>query len=195
MNALVGCLILIAVVVVFSIRMLNKEHEWFQELLAKDSRFHPSHQVLGAGGETGLAIDAASRKVCLVTMPMVIGPAGGSRVYSFDDVLACELVEDGSTVTRTSRASQATGMVVGGVLLGGAGVLVGGLSGSTRTTAETRRIELRLIINNIDKPSFIINFGTGRDEAFAWYARMKVVIEQNEAATAKPHTHEGGGEL
>lgn len=50
--------------------------------------------------------------------------------------------------TRNLRnVRQIGGVVVGGLLLGGVGAIIGGLSGKTETSGKISRIDLRLIVN------------------------------------------------
>jgi hypothetical protein len=155
----------------------------FAARLSQIPAFNPSHQILGADRKTGIAIDAKSQTLGLVTQGKL------PRVLKFSDLIACELMEDGDTVTRTSRASQAAGMAVGGLLLGGVGAVVGGLSGSTRSSTQVRRIDLQLTLDDLNAPNFAINFYNGmsplnsaRESAREWYSRMRVILERGDVA-------------
>jgi len=114
------------------------------------------------------------------------------RRYPFSDILAVDLLQDGSSISRTqtNRLNQLGGVLVGGVLLGGIGVLVGGLTGGskTKTTDVIERIDMVVTVNDAERPSYVINFyrrswadlagnvKTGAEEAREWVARIKVVM-------------------
>lgn len=66
-----------------------------------------------------------------------------NRTYSFSEILSSEICIDGNnSLTKTSRSSQLAGGIVGGVLLGGTGAIIGGLSGKKITSENVGQIEL-----------------------------------------------------
>lgn len=78
----------------------------------------------------GLSIDSSSQQICLIVGDVLFP-------NPFSAVLEAEIVVDGKTVTKTSRGSQAVGVVVGAVLAGGLGAVIGGLSASSSTISPT----------------------------------------------------------
>ncbi|WP_286926644.1 MULTISPECIES: hypothetical protein [Lysinibacillus] len=75
----------------------------------------------------------------------------------FKDILSVEIIEDGVSVTRTSRSSKLGGELVG-VLAGGVGAIIGGTSGSKTTTENIKQINLLITVNDIHNPIYTINF-------------------------------------
>ncbi|MBD1379226.1 hypothetical protein [Metabacillus arenae] len=84
-------------------------------------------------------------------------------VYSFNEIVQSEIKEDDSTVTKVDRGSQVGGVVVGGALLGGAGAIIGGLSGSKRNTKGVKSIELILTCDDLIQPLHKITFLKSND--------------------------------
>jgi len=78
--------------------------------------------------------------------------------YSYQDILEVELIEDGDTITSTSRASQIGSAAVGGILLGGAGALVGSLTGKSKAAKEVQSISIKILVNDNDNPNHEIYF-------------------------------------
>jgi hypothetical protein len=74
------------------------------------------------------------------------------------DIIECGIFEDETSITKTSRGSQLGGALVGGVLAGGVGAVIGGLSGSKTSTGATKKIELRIIIDNPMNPLIRFRF-------------------------------------
>jgi len=115
---------------------------------------------------------------------------------SYGEVLAAELIEDGHTITRTSRTSQAATALVGGILFGGVGAVVGALTGSKSTRGKVKRVDVRLVINNADRPIFLLNFMNAEsnaggfihkpalEKANEWLGRFKVIMAQADQADA-----------
>lgn len=85
--------------------------------------------------------------------------------------------ENGVSVTETSRSSQIGGAILAGIVAGGVGAIIGGLSGKT-TTTEIKNFELRIIFNNTENPVFIINFQHYFEQANHWYSLITVLIKQ-----------------
>lgn len=78
--------------------------------------------------------------------------------YTYNDILEVEVLEDGCQVTKTSRTSQLGGALLGGLLLGGTGAVIGGLSGNKVTTNMVQKGELKIIVNDKNNPFYILTF-------------------------------------
>lgn len=102
-----------------------------------------------AAGSKGFSIDEENMKICLLSFGET---EIKHKIIGYNDLLAGEIVEDGISVTKTSRSSQVGGALVGGLLLGGAGAIIGGLSGKKTTSKELDSISLRLTINDLNEP-------------------------------------------
>ena len=74
----------------------------------------------------------------------------------FKDILSVEIIEDGVSVTRTSRRSQLGGALVGGVLAGGVGAIIGGTSGGKTTSENIIKVNDIDIHNPINTINFIL---------------------------------------
>lgn len=146
-----------AAVVVGIVQAINtsKRKQEMESKLKSLPDFNPTQQVMGCDGNSGLAVDETRRKICLITNN---GASVSQRVIYYKDIFSVELFEDGTSVTKTVRSSQIGGAVVGGLLLGGVGALVGGLSGKTETSGKIKRIDLRLIVNDTNAPLHDVAF-------------------------------------
>lgn len=81
----------------------------------------------------------------------------------FDDIIESEVIIDNHTITKTARGSQIGGAVVGGVLLGGIGAIIGGLSGTKGSFDQVKHMDIKLTVNNLETPIIKINFLDGQD--------------------------------
>ncbi|MBW6461369.1 MAG: hypothetical protein K0B08_12430 [Bacteroidales bacterium] len=68
---------------------------------------------------------------------------------------------------------------MGGLLLGGVGVVLGGLSGKTTSVHEVSSVDLRIIINNIQNPVHLIK-SLSLESANHWHALISVLIKRAE---------------
>jgi len=148
--------------------------------------FLPSQEVMGTDGLSGIAVDINQSKICLIKNSTMIT----KRVIGYRDIISVELFEDGDSISKTSRTSQIGGALVGGVLLGGAGVLLGGLTGSKRTSSKIKTIDLRILVNDPVAPLHdikFLNFESKKDSfsyknainsARHWHGVLEVLIKR-----------------
>lgn len=128
------------------------------ELVSRDD-FTVSQFYLGEDGRSGIAIDGSETRIAL---PELVGDEGQIRVINYNDILSSELYIDGETVTKTERGSQIGGALIGGIMFGGVGAVIGGLSGSKRSADEVRNIDLRLIVRDSQQPVHDVKFLDGK---------------------------------
>lgn len=76
------------------------------------------------------------------------------QIYNYSDIIDFELLEDGNSV-----ASGGLGRaLVGGALFGGAGAIVGGVTGKKKTKEFCSSLRLKVTINNMANPVVYIKF-------------------------------------
>ncbi len=76
------------------------------------------------------------------------------QIYSYSDIVNFELLEDGDSV-----ASGGLGRaLVGGVLFGGAGAIVGGVTGKKKSKGICTSLKLKITVNDMNNPAVYINF-------------------------------------
>lgn len=153
--------------------------------------FQSTQQFVSAN--SGIAIDDDHRTICLISR----SPSITTRIVPYADILSSEIVEDGVSVTRSSRTSQAAGAILGGVLGGGIGAVVGSLTGTRVTRAKVYRIDLRIIVNDLQNPTHEVNFldtpakqgsmvyKPSRKAAEQWHALFDVIIRRADDEVVK----------
>jgi len=172
----------------------EKSKEVYLEALPN---FTVSQKIIGQDGNFGLAIDEGQRKICLIDNRYEIPEY---RVFSYKDIISCQLFEDGSMVTKTVRSSQIGGALVGGIALGGVGLMIGGLSGKAESTEKVKRIDLRIIVNDTKNPLHDVNFlyiPTNKESGYyqmslqkarQWHGIIEVLIRQADTEDVQPTT-------
>ena len=159
--------------------------------------FSATQRVMGCDGESGIAFDEVRKKICLITNKK---DRVRQRVVAFGQLLSSELFDDGVSVTRTVRGSQIGGAMLGGLVFGGVGAVVGGLSGTTETSeGKAKRLELRLTVNDTIAPLHdvvFLNVESSRDgatyksasqQARHWHAIIAVLIKRADAEQRVEH--------
>jgi len=148
--------------------------------------------------QKGLAIDTTNNLILFTNN-------GAQTVMPFKNLIGTEILVDGATLTRTNRGSQLLGAAVGGALLGGIGVVVGGLSGTSTSSDRVRMVILRVITDNFHNPNFDIvlldwsHSQKGMEKsnimykeaiktASAWHSRLITILKRlsEEDAAIKP---------
>jgi len=134
---------------------------WIKEDALKDNKnivennfkeisdFTPSQQYTSADGLKVIGYDENRNKFAITSLK---SQTAFSKAFSYVDILSVEIFYDGNTVTKTNRVSQIGGALIGGLVLGGVGAVVGGLSGKTSSKKEVKKIELRIIVNDKQSP-------------------------------------------
>lgn len=138
-----------------------------KEALGQIENFKSTQEFISSDRETMIAIDEESKKVCILwnkhdnvtELSSTFGKYDYEyQIYDFRDILQTEILENGSTVTKTSRRSQVGGALLGSMLAGGAGAVIGGLSGATKSQNEVKKVQLQIIVNDTKKPFHRITF-------------------------------------
>ncbi|MGR3914872.1 MAG: SHOCT domain-containing protein [Gammaproteobacteria bacterium] len=180
----------------------------------------PDNWYIDAKMRNGIAVDTKNRQVAILQRKVAesflerLEVAADERPESevrtvaipYRDILSSEILEDGETVTKTSRGSQIGSALIGGLAMGGlgaaigglAGILggtaavVGGLTGSTKSTEKTSKIALMITINDVSNPVhyvMLLDDGSAHKktssaykdamgDAQKWHGKIKVLIHQ-----------------
>ncbi|CAM2868829.1 hypothetical protein HP548_23595 [Paenibacillus taichungensis] len=116
--------------------------------------FQVSQYYISEDKKSLIAVDSVNKKFCFVDDRH----GGRKKVYSYEDLLRSEIVEDGVAITNTSRTIQIGGAVIGGMLAGGAGAMVGALTGSQNTSSHVKLVTLQVTLDDLEEPVRYIRF-------------------------------------
>jgi len=120
-----------------------------------ETGFKATKSILGKDQNSGIEIDIKLKKICMIKS---IGIGSYDRkIYDYKDVLSSEIFENGDSVIKSNRVSQIGGAILGNLIIGPIGAIIGGLSGKKESSDIVNRIDLRVVVNNIENPSYIIN--------------------------------------
>ncbi len=86
-------------------------------------------------------------------MPILGAAKKTPDVYNCDDIIEYELLEDGISVTSGGLGRAAAG----GILFGGVGAIVGGVTGKKKTRAKIENFRIKLTLNNFQNPTVYID--------------------------------------
>lgn len=145
----------------------------------------------------GLLIDERKQRIIVVRQRLHFV----HQTFAFKDLISAHICEDGESVISTDRGSQLGGALVGGLLLGGVGAVIGGLSGKQKSNKKVKRVDLRITMNCLDEPTVDIRIfddttplkkkekltdilEKAQQTARHWLGMLDVVIKRSTVQTA-----------
>jgi hypothetical protein len=155
--------------------VVNKKLNNIYDLLKNQADFDSSRCVIKVKKNlpSGIAIDIQAEKICLINDDSI-------RFVSYNDLIESQIIVDSQTITNTSRSDQLAGAAIGGLLLGGTGAVIGGLSGKSVTTQDIKDVSLKLLINDALNPTHIIYFSESNIIPLKRKINDKNIKEQND---------------
>ena len=88
---------------------------------------------------------------------VLVGP-GYHEIFNYSDIIEVSYEENGSQLYTKSAGRTVGGAVVGGVLMGGAGAVVGGLSGASKQNKEIKNMDIKILLRSTSRTSFVLHF-------------------------------------
>ena len=89
---------------------------------------------------------------------VILGSNGYEAEYRWNRIAAIEVLVNGTTIHQTNRGSQLASATIGGLLLGSVGAVIGGLSGSSRSSERIQGLSLKIIVDDQLRPTYSVTF-------------------------------------
>ena len=89
---------------------------------------------------TGIYLDEVANKFKIVG-----ARERTNQIFSYSDLIDCELIEDGNSVIKTSALPKA---IAGGILFGGIGAVVGGITGKQTEKKYCDKLSVKFTVKN-----------------------------------------------
>ncbi len=121
-----------------------------KETLTNIEGFTPKVSIIGYDNRYVFAIDEHSNQIALIK-------EDNKRMVPFKKIMSVEVIEDNKTIASKSTTRTIGGAVVGGVIAGGTGAIIGGLSGNTNNKKKVSKLSVKIIVRDINDPSLIID--------------------------------------
>lgn len=96
------------------------------------------------------------------------------KIFPFSTIHSCEIIINGNTVSK--RTSIIGRSILGGVIGGGAGAVIGGLSGKGKTYEEISSIKFKILFMNTKQNAFYVVFLNARTLTYG----LKDTIKTND---------------
>lgn len=89
---------------------------------------------------------------------VLIGPTSTHEIFNYADILEVSYEENGNQLYTKSAGRTVGGAIVGGVLMGGAGAVVGGLSGASKQNKEIKSMDIKILLRSTTRTSRVLHF-------------------------------------
>lgn len=84
----------------------------------------------------------------------MMGGVKNPTIYSYTDIIDYELIENEETITKGGLGRAAAG----GILFGGVGAVVGGVTGGKKSKAICSSLRLRITVRDMNNPAVFVDF-------------------------------------
>ena len=88
---------------------------------------------------------------------VLVGP-DPHEIINYSDIIEVSYEENGSQLYTKSAGRTIGGAIVGGVLMGGAGAVVGGLSGASKQNKEIENMDIKILLRSTIRTSCVLHF-------------------------------------
>lgn len=148
---------IIAVIVIGAILQVRYNEKKEKEAGEKNNNtlvslpnFIPTKKIVGVKNSYVFCVDENNKKIAIIRLSTKV-------IIPFDQIISVEVNEDNTLLQQKSSLRTLGGAVVGGVVAGGAGAVVGGLSGDTKQNKKVSKVQVKIKVRDINKPSYLIN--------------------------------------
>lgn len=88
---------------------------------------------------------------------VLVGP-DCHEIFNYSDIIEVSYEENGSQLYTKSAGRTIGGAIVGGVLMGGAGAVIGGLSGASKQNKEIKNMDIKILLRSTSRTSCVLHF-------------------------------------
>ena len=88
---------------------------------------------------------------------VLVGP-DDHEIFNYSDIIEVSYEENGSQLYTKSAGRTVGGAIVGGVLMGGAGAVIGGLSGASKQNKEIKNMDIKILLRSTSRTSCVLHF-------------------------------------
>lgn len=156
---LMAIILVVFLIIVFSSASANSEfNKWenkkreFAEANAPSEEFRATTIINGIQTFYSFSIDQEKKKIMVITAEDRDSELR-KHIIDFSDIISVELLKDSNVSYSKSTMRTIGGGIVGGVIAGGAGAIVGGLSGGSKEERTISNISVKLLLRNLNVTS------------------------------------------
>lgn len=132
-----------------NVKQANERRNLLKKQISGTIGFNAYVSIIGVGNFYQFAVDKQNRNI-LYTNGII------KKLIPFDKIINVELSEDNAIISSKSLFRTVGGGVVGGILGGGAGTVVGGLSGDQKQGKTVSNVQVKIRLRDIADSSLVI---------------------------------------
>lgn len=137
-------------------------------------------KIVGAKNRYAFILDKNARKIYYID----IVDTNRSKDIIFEDIISVEIQEDNTLLSSKSTTRTVGGAILGGALAGGAGMVVGGLSGDSKQKKKVSKVTVKIKLRDYSTPSVVIPCFVAKE------LTMKDEIKTNDSVDGHLYTEE-----
>ena len=84
------------------------------------------------------------------------------KVFNYSDIINVSYEENGKQLYSKSSGRTVGGAIVGGMLMGGAGAVVGALSGGSKVNKEVTEMNVKIVLRSTSQPTCILQYNDAK---------------------------------
>ena len=88
---------------------------------------------------------------------VLVGP-DCHEIFNYSDIIEVSYEENGNQLYTKSTGRTVGGAIVGSFLMGGAGAVVGGLSGESKQNKEIKNMDIKILLRSTSRTSCVLHF-------------------------------------
>lgn len=135
-------------------------------------------KIRGKKNRYAFILDSIDRKIYYIDEVKTID-------IPFEHIINVEVIEDNTILSSKSTSRTVGGALLGGVLAGGAGMVVGGLSGDSKQKKKISEVKVKIKVRDYNTPSLTIPCFVGRELAFEGEVEPTDLTYQEELQNAQ----------
>lgn len=150
--SIVAAIIVLIITFYVENKTREKRGEKIMEATSLYNDFHPTVKIVNDQVRFTFSIDKDKKKILIIIADNPEEKAN-SFLLDYSDIISVELLEDSNLIYSKSTVRTIGGGLFGGLVAGGAGAIIGGLSGSSKEKKKVSNIKIKLLVRNLDNPS------------------------------------------
>lgn len=151
-NALILIVAAIVLMAIFTAYNNHKHEKKAQAVFESMDGFKFNEIYLSGSQGISLAYDSSQKKICF------LDANHEPKIYDYKDILESILIIDGETISKQSTTGTVGRAVLGGLIAGGTGAIIGGVTSSKKNEEKVTSIDLKVAVNDSKTPFYKVNF-------------------------------------
>lgn len=159
----------------------------FAKVLAENN-FKPDKKTFSHNQLSGMAISEERKQIAFLSRNTLYDEFI-IKLFNFEDIIETKVITQSDTLTSTSIGSIATRGIIGGIVSGGLGAIIGGVTAKQNSTQKIKELTLEFVVDDLLNPRYTLTFYKSElplkqsspiiEKTETWYRIFSVIINRN----------------